>query len=175
MTTRPPPRRGMPGWPRLAPARRAVLSRYRHGRPRTRTLCYVAGTLPIVGRSAERAVLSAAYARAAAGEPRVVLVTGAAGIGKTRLVDELTGQAGQAGAQVRAGESAPLSGAALAYRPFVAALEEQAAWLLEDDGPGGMLAARDRLFLPGLQLPGALAARPPLRRLLGAPPLAHGS
>src|SRR5260370_24126761 len=118
MTTRPPPRRGMPGWPRLAPARRAVLSRYRHGRPRTRTLCYVAGTLPIVGRSAERAVLSAAYARAAAGEPRVVLVTGAAGIGKTRLVDELTGQAG---AQVRAGESAPLAGAAPAYRPFVAA------------------------------------------------------
>jgi DNA-binding CsgD family transcriptional regulator len=118
--------------------------------------------LPIVGRSAERAVLSAAYARAAEGEPRVVLVTGAAGIGKTRLVDELTGQAGQAGAQVRAGESAPLAGAALAYGPFVAALEEQAAWLLDDDGPGGMLAARHRLFLRVLELLGDLAARAPL-------------
>src|SRR5436190_1051552 len=49
--------------------------------PRTRTLSYVAGSVPIVGRSAERAVLSAAYARAAAGEPQVVLITGAAGIG----------------------------------------------------------------------------------------------
>jgi DNA-binding CsgD family transcriptional regulator len=116
----------------------------------------------VVGRSAERAVLSGAYARASAGEPQVVLITGAAGIGKTSLAEELSQQAAQAGAQVRAGESAPLAGAALAYGPFVAALGEQAAWLLDDDGPADMLAARHRLFLRVLGLLGELAARAPL-------------
>jgi DNA-binding CsgD family transcriptional regulator len=118
--------------------------------------------LPIVGRSAERAVLSDAYERAAAGEPQVLLITGAAGIGKTRLIEELSQQAGQAGARVLAGESAPLAGAALAYGPFVAALGEQAPWLLDDDRPGDMLAARHRLFVRVLGLLGDLAAAGPL-------------
>jgi DNA-binding CsgD family transcriptional regulator/tetratricopeptide (TPR) repeat protein len=106
--------------------------------------------------------MSAAYARAAAAEPQVLLLTGPAGIGKTRLVEELSQQASQAGAQIRAGESAPLVGAALAYGPFVAALGEQAAWLLDDDSPGGMLAARHRLFLRVVGLFGELAASGPL-------------
>ena len=63
---------------------------------------------------------------------------------------------------MRAGESAPLAGAALAYGPFVAALGEQAAWLLDDDGPGDMLAARHRLFVRVLGLLGDLAAHAPL-------------
>src|SRR5689334_16439977 len=104
MTTRPPTASCVP--------RHAGLW-YRHGVPRTRTLSFVAGALPIVGRSAERAAVSAAYARAAAGEPQVVLITGTAGIGKTRLAEDLSQQAAQAGAQVLAGESAPLAGAAL--------------------------------------------------------------
>ena len=94
----------------------------------------MAGSLPIVGRSAERAAQSAAYARAVASEPQLLLITGPAGIGKTRLAEELCRQAGRAGAQIRAGESAPLAGAALAYGPFVAALGERAAWLLDDGG-----------------------------------------
>jgi DNA-binding CsgD family transcriptional regulator len=122
----------------------------------------VAGSAPIVGRAAERALLAAAYERAATAEPGVLLLTGAAGIGKTRLVEELCQRAGQAGARVRAGESAPLAGAALAYGPFVAALGEDAAWLLDDDGPGGMLAARHRLFLRVLGLLSELAATAPL-------------
>ncbi len=122
--------------------------------------------MPIVGRSAERAVLSGAYARAAAGEPQVLLITGPAGIGKTRLVEELCQQASQAGARVLAGESAPLAGAALAYGPFVAALGEQAPWLLDDDRPDDMLSARHRLFVRVLGLLGDLAAAGPLALVL---------
>ena len=45
----------------------------------------------IVGRTAEIQIMSAAYARAMAGQSQVMLITGEAGIGKTRLVEELTG------------------------------------------------------------------------------------
>ena len=122
----------------------------------------MAGSLPIVGRAAERAALSVAYAQAAGGEPRLLLITGPAGIGKTRLVAELCRQAGEAGAQIRTGESAPLAGAALAYGPFVAALGGQAAWLLDEHEQGDMLAARHRLFVRVLVLLGDLAAAAPL-------------
>jgi DNA-binding SARP family transcriptional activator len=44
---------------------------------------------PLVGRDAELAVLNEAAASAIAGSGRIVLVAGDAGIGKTRLVDEL--------------------------------------------------------------------------------------
>ncbi len=120
----------------------------------------MAGSLPIVGRIAEREAMSAAYAQTAAGQSQLLLITGAAGIGKTRLVQELTGQAG--GAQVRTGDSAPLAGAALAYGPFVDALADQAEWLLDEDGPGDMLAARHRLFVRVLGLLTEIAARAPL-------------
>jgi ATP/maltotriose-dependent transcriptional regulator MalT len=120
----------------------------------------VAGSLPIVGRLAEREALSAAYARMVAGHSQLLLITGAAGIGKTRLVEELARQA--EGAQLRAGESAPLAGAALAYGPFVDALADQAEWLLDEDGPGDMLAARHRLFVRVLGLLTELAAQAPL-------------
>jgi predicted ATPase len=43
-------------------------------------------TSGIVGRDGERARLRAALAAAKSGEPRVVVVEGAAGIGKTSLV-----------------------------------------------------------------------------------------
>lgn len=122
----------------------------------------VGGSLPIVGRVAERDALSAALSRAAAGHAQVVLITGTAGIGKTRLVTELCHQAVATGAQLRFGESAPLAGAALAYGPFAAALGSQAGWLLDDGGPGDMLAARHRLFVRLLDLLRELAADAPL-------------
>jgi class 3 adenylate cyclase/DNA-binding CsgD family transcriptional regulator len=123
-----------------------------------------AGSVPIVGRVAERKALLAAYARVASGRSLVLLLTGAAGIGKTRLVEELGAQAASAagGAQVLVGESAPLAGAALAYGPFVGALHDQAGWLLADDGAGDMLAARHRLFVRVLELLAALAAKVPV-------------
>ena len=72
---------------------------------------------------------------------------------------------------MRCGESAPLAGAALAYGPFVAALGEQAGWLLADDGPGDMLAARHRLFVRVLELLRELAARAPAGSRAGGPAL----
>ncbi|WP_050758201.1 ATP-binding protein [Xylanimonas cellulosilytica] len=51
-------------------------------------MAHLAATL--VGRAAELAALDAALTDALAGRPRTVLVTGEAGIGKTRLVGELT-------------------------------------------------------------------------------------
>jgi class 3 adenylate cyclase len=118
---------------------------------------------PIVGRDAELRVMSAAFAHAVAGQAQVMLITGEAGIGKTRLVEELTGQARSADqTQVRVGESAPMAGAALAYGPFVAALGHEADWLLADDRADNMLAARHRLFVRVSGLLAGLAARAPL-------------
>jgi DNA-binding CsgD family transcriptional regulator len=128
----------------------------------------VARSLPIVGRAAERDAIAAAYASAAAGQSQVLLITGEAGIGKTRLIEELIQQVRSAGGkeQVRLGESAPLAGATLAYGPFVAALGERAAWLLADDEPGDMAAARHRLFERVLALIADLAAEAPLLLIL---------
>ena len=119
---------------------------------------------PIVGRVPERKALLAAYARVVAGHPQVLLITGAAGLGKTRLVEELCAQAESAagGARVLLGESAPLAGAALAYGPFVAALRDQAGWLLDDDRTPDMLVARHRLFVRVLELLAGLAIRSPV-------------
>ncbi len=124
----------------------------------------MARSLPFVGRTAEVDALTAAYAAAAGGQPRVVLLTGEAGLGKTRLVEELRGRVRSAGdgAQVRVGESAPLAGATLAFGPFVAALGDDGDWLLADPGGGDMLAARHRLFVRVLELLAGLAARAPL-------------
>ncbi len=123
-----------------------------------------AASVPVVGRNAELSSLLAMYARVVAGQSQVVLVTGAAGIGKTRLVEELCGHAASAAgaAQVLVGESAPLAGAALAYGPFVAALRDQAGWLLADDNAADMLVARHRLFVRVLEFLAGLAATSPL-------------
>jgi class 3 adenylate cyclase/predicted ATPase len=48
------------------------------------------GLTPLVGRAAEARVLEERWSRAASGRGQVVLITGEAGIGKSRLVHELT-------------------------------------------------------------------------------------
>jgi class 3 adenylate cyclase/tetratricopeptide (TPR) repeat protein len=60
---------------------------------------YVA-RIPVVGREAELARLFAALAEAAAGHGGVVMVSGEAGIGKTRLLEELSERAEHQGAFV---------------------------------------------------------------------------
>ncbi|MDN5861058.1 MAG: AAA family ATPase, partial [Pseudonocardia sp.] len=58
------------------------------------------GALPLVGRPIEVATLAAATARAVAGLGGVVVVEGEAGIGKTRLVQEVHDTAAAAGFEI---------------------------------------------------------------------------
>src|SRR4029077_4973225 len=57
----------------------------------------------LYGRAAQLRTLTAAWAAARAGHGRVVLITGEAGIGKTRLVTELARRADNAGARIAVG------------------------------------------------------------------------
>jgi predicted ATPase len=115
----------------------------------------------MVGRVAERQAMSTARARALAGEPQVVLITGPAGIGKTCLVSSVC--AGVRDAHVLMGESAPLAGASLAYGPFAAALGDRVSWLIAEDDGADMLTRRHRLFLRVLE---ELQSRAPLLLVL---------
>jgi AAA ATPase domain len=72
-------------------------------------------TTPFVGREAELAALTADLDAALAGRGGVVLLAGEAGIGKTRLAEELAAQASARGALVLwgrcwEGEARPRSG-----------------------------------------------------------------
>jgi DNA-binding CsgD family transcriptional regulator/tetratricopeptide (TPR) repeat protein len=76
-----------------------------------------------VGRVEELLTLEAAKGRAADGEPAVVLVGGEAGVGKTRLVAELTSRwDADDGTRVLAGGCVPVGDGALPYAPIVEAL-----------------------------------------------------
>jgi DNA-binding CsgD family transcriptional regulator len=75
-----------------------------------------------VGRQAELGRLRKALSRAQAGEPAVVLISGEAGVGKTRLVQEIVREAAQAGARTLTGSCVGLGGAGIALSPLVDAL-----------------------------------------------------
>jgi predicted ATPase len=76
----------------------------------------------LVGRLEELQALEAARGRAANGEPAVVLVGGEAGVGKTRLVVELTARCAAEGTRVLAGGCVPVGEGTLPYAPIVEAL-----------------------------------------------------
>jgi DNA-binding SARP family transcriptional activator/tetratricopeptide (TPR) repeat protein len=67
---------------------------------------------PLFGRAAELRTMMAAWAAARAGHGRVVLVTGEAGIGKTRLVAEVARRADNAGARIAVGAGVDVGGEA---------------------------------------------------------------
>ncbi len=73
---------------------------------------------PLVGHAAERAALIAAWRAAAAGAPRLVLVCGEAGIGKTQLVEELRDWCARRGALTLEARCYAAEGP-LAYGPVV--------------------------------------------------------
>ena len=72
-----------------------------------------------VGRVAERAALTEALERAAAGQPGTVLITGEAGVGKTRLLTEAMKLAAGMGAANVAGICVDVAAGTLSYSPFV--------------------------------------------------------
>ena len=75
-----------------------------------------------VGRREEIASLTALLERAADGEPGFAIVAGEAGVGKTRLVTELAGQAADSGFTVLAGHCVELGAEGLPLAPLIDAL-----------------------------------------------------
>jgi DNA-binding CsgD family transcriptional regulator/tetratricopeptide (TPR) repeat protein len=75
-----------------------------------------------VGRARELGELERVLGAAWAGNGATILITGEAGIGKTRLASELEGRARGAGFEVFIGRSIDLVGTELPYQPFVDAL-----------------------------------------------------
>ena len=102
----------------------------------------------LVGRAAELSRLQGLLTAAAAGQPVVALVSGDAGVGKTRLVAELAAQARERGFTVLVGRCAELADT-VPYLPLADALR----------GATSSPSTGGRLF-------DALAARPVLSRLL---------
>jgi ATP/maltotriose-dependent transcriptional regulator MalT len=85
----------------------------------------MAGTLSspiLVGRDTAMTPLLAAFERSTAGEPRVVLIGGDAGLGKTRLVAEFAARAEADGGRVLVGACLDLHGDGIPYQPFLDAL-----------------------------------------------------
>ncbi|MFD9958988.1 helix-turn-helix transcriptional regulator [Amycolatopsis sp. NPDC058986] len=103
--------------------------------------------IPLVGRTQEMRRLGAAFARAERGEAGAVLLSGDAGVGKTRLLTELGEHVATRGALVLTGRCIDVREGGLPYLPFAEAL-----------APLGTAAE------PGIAA--AVRARPALGRLL---------
>ena len=89
-----------------------------------------------IGRTAELDLLAGAYARAAAGESRMVIVAGEAGIGKTRLIGAFADRIASGGGRVLAGGCLPLGSGGLPYTPFIEAFRN----LFREVDPGALAA-----------------------------------
>lgn len=110
-------------------------------------------TLPFVGREEEIAWLAERVTASGEGEPSVVIVSGEAGIGKTRLLTELTSSSACAEFVVARGRC--LEDLRIPYRPLAEALS---SWLLAL-GDGDDRFAEDDRALGEILRPAAAAAR----------------
>ena len=140
----------------------------------------------LVGRQAESTSLSKALEHVLAGAQVTVLVGGEAGVGKSRLVHELIGEARGAGTRVLVGGCVELDGGGIPFAPVVEMIRSLAAELpaaeldavlgaargeigrlvpeLEDDQPTAPAGERDAARLLELMLGviARLSARAPL-------------
>jgi len=125
---------------RPGPMLRAALAEARGGPGATGLVAGPVAGRPLFGRDAELRTLMAAWTAARAGHGRVVLITGEAGIGKTRLVAELARRADNAGARTAVGAGVDVGGEAplAVWQELVAQLArtvppppEQAGWAAE--------------------------------------------
>jgi predicted ATPase len=85
-------------------------------------MAYQVTTGRFVGRTTELAQLRQLLVRAADGTPLLVLLGGEAGVGKTRLVEQLAAAAEEQGARVLRGGCVPLGGEGLPFAPVTQAL-----------------------------------------------------
>ncbi|MFG3232398.1 AAA family ATPase [Streptomyces antibioticus] len=104
---------------------------------------------PFVGREEEVTRLSGVLERARDGEARAVLLAGDAGVGKTRVLDEVAARGARLGMTVLTGHCVDLGDVGLPYLPFTEIL--------------GALAADERFAK-------VVAGHPVADRLLGAGP-----
>ena len=106
----------------------------------------------LVGREPELGALRAALARAADGEPGIVVVAGEAGIGKTRLMDEFAVRARGDGMRVLVGGCLDLADDGLPYAPLTEALRAFLRDLPPDRIASVLGPARDEIgrLLPGI-------------------------
>ena len=101
----------------------------------------MAGTLSspiLVGRDTAMTPLIAALERSTAGEPRVVLIGGDAGLGKTRLVTEFGARAEADGGRMIVGACLDLRGDGIPYQPFLDALRSLGS-MMGPEALGGLL------------------------------------
>ncbi len=106
----------------------------------------ISSATELIGREDELARLTGVLERARGGQARAVLVAGDAGVGKTRMLDEVAGLAARSGMTVLTGHCVDLGDVGLPYLPFTEVL--------------GVLAADARFT-------DLLAAHPVVDRLLG--------
>ena len=117
------------------------------------------GASPLVGRSAELSLLRRLHAETKAdGRGRCVLVTGAAGVGKSRLLSELRRTLRNAGEPIFEGRCRETD-----HRPYASMVEllAQAATALADLGRKAPATERALTLLAGLSVPGDLDASAP--------------
>ena len=86
----------------------------------------------LIGRGEELAVLAAALDRALAGETGFVLLGGEAGVGKTRLLRELSARAEDAGFGVLSGQCVEPGAEGLPFAPLVDVLRTLARTMPPD-------------------------------------------
>ncbi len=126
-------------------------------------------TWPFVGRAAALAAIDDAWAGACAGSPQVVLASGEAGIGLTRLAQEVAGRVRSAGGR-------PCAGGAIATARWPTNRWWRRLGAVLSTAPAGELRGVDRAGLAPLlpptlpPFPGALD--PPRAPLAGVPPVA---
>ncbi|MEM9010193.1 MAG: AAA family ATPase [Pseudomonadota bacterium] len=88
---------------------------------------------PLIGREGERARLLARWKQAHAGQGGTVLLSGEAGIGKSRLVREMLDEAAAGGAVIKRYQCAPFFSNSLLY-PVLRQIEREAGFAPDDDG-----------------------------------------
>ena len=172
-------------------SRREILSAAKNGKSR-RDMQQAAPAIQMVGRSHEHLTLVELYQQTRQGQARVAIISGEAGIGKTRLAREFLGWAGAQGADILQGRAFE-TGGRLPYQPLVESLRPRLerenapddllsdAWLAEltrlfpelrdrySDLPaatGDETTARVRLYEAIARLGQALAERQPMILLL---------